>query len=162
MINGKTVFDTLINGRRIYEFATYDKFFFPYMPMVIHRFYVYQTFQKRRKGFIRCSRFISPYFLQCKLHYKKRCFKKRKKVLAFPTSSKPFQIVYYILIHHSIKLHIYPQISLLQGFIIDVFPIRSLFASFFEPSRFHFLPFIQSRRTHDGCFVKPNPSLIGD
>ena len=84
-----------------------------------------------------------------------------KKVLAFATSSKPSQTVYYILINHSINLHIYPQYPFFRG-LLDVFPIRSLFASFFEPSRFHFLPFIQSRRTHDGCFVKPNPSLIGD
>ena len=84
-----------------------------------------------------------------------------KKVLAFATSSKPSQTVYYILINHSINLHIYLQNPFFKG-LLDVFPIRSLFVSFFEPSRFHFLPFIQSRRTHDGCFVNPNPSVIGD
>ena len=93
----------------------------------------------------------------CTSHWKKGVLKKGKKVSAFATSSKPSQTVYYILIN----LHIYPKYPFFKG-SLDVFPIRSLFASFFEPPRFHFLPFIQSRRTHDGCFVKPNPSLIGD
>ena len=92
---------------------------------------------------------------------KKGVLRNGKNVLAFATSSEPSQTVYYILINHYINLHIYPKYPFFKG-LLDVFPIRSLSVSFFEPSRFHFLPFIQSRRTHDGCFVKPNPSLIGD
>ena len=84
-----------------------------------------------------------------------------KKVLAFATSSEPSQTVYYILINHSITLPKYPKYPFFKG-LLDVFPMHSLFVSFFEPSRFHFLSFIQSRRTHDGWFVNPNPSLTDD
>ena len=66
IINGKTVFHPLINGKKVYEFATYKKtLFFPYMPRVINGFSVYQTLQQRKKGFIIRCKFINPYFLQC-------------------------------------------------------------------------------------------------
>jgi hypothetical protein len=50
MINEKTVFRTLINGKRVYKFATEDKPFFPYTMKIINRFSVYQVLQKREKG----------------------------------------------------------------------------------------------------------------
>ena len=90
---------------------------------------------------LKFPRSIFSFTVKCGgIHCKKKgVLRNGKKVLAFATSSEPSQTVYYILINHYINLHIYPKYPFFKG-LLDVFPIRSLSVSFFEPSRFHFLP----------------------
>jgi hypothetical protein len=65
IINGKIVFDVLINGKRVYEFATYNKPFLTVFDEIINLFFVYEALQKRKKGFIIRCKFINLYFFQC-------------------------------------------------------------------------------------------------
>jgi hypothetical protein len=48
IINEKTVLDSVINGKRVLEFATSHEPFFPFMRLVINGFFVYDS----KKGFI--------------------------------------------------------------------------------------------------------------
>jgi hypothetical protein len=65
MINGKTVFYTLINGERVYKFATGDKSFFSVYAEDNKPFFRLSGISKTEKGFMFRCKLINPIFCVC-------------------------------------------------------------------------------------------------